>query len=126
MFKAVAISILCAAICAACDDPREPPSTGRLSEEVQCLDQERICAGMPAAAIDQWIAGGGAVRLESARCGYDDNVDRWPARSAAEVLARCNQGSVIAVAGRRVDYAFDISDATIATIKIERRTGAFP
>jgi hypothetical protein len=98
---------------------------GRLSEPASCLDQKKICAGMRAEAIDQWIAGGGAVRIESAACGTHPYDWREFAKTQ-DILNWCDFRPDVRVNGRRVDYSFVLEDGKISSITIQRRTGAYP
>jgi hypothetical protein len=120
--RAAALSVLCLIACAGCNKSREPPAAGPMSEPATCLDEKKVCVGMPATAIDEWIAQGGAVRIRSASCEPDHQ--HWQSMaSTSEVLVWCKTDIRIVVAGRRVDYGFSLADGRISAITIERRRG---
>jgi hypothetical protein len=121
--KATVLTVLFLTTCIGCDDPREPASTGLLSEPVSCLDQQKICAGMQVAAIDQWIASGGATGIEDASCGEIYSRQKFSTTEA--IMKWCGTEPHISVKGRKIDYSFIISDGKISSITIERR-GTFP
>jgi hypothetical protein len=120
--RVAALSLVCLAACAGCDKSHEPPAAGPMSEPVTCLNEKKVCVGMPATAIDEWIAHGGAVRIRSASCEPDHQ--HWQSlASTADVLVWCKTDTHVFVSGRRVDYAFSLADGRISAITIERRGG---
>jgi hypothetical protein len=95
-----------------------------MEEPVHCLDQERICSGMKAPAIDDWVRSGGAVQVDGASCA-PDIYERRRFSNLPAMMAWCPGEAHVHVNGRRVDYVFEVSNGIITAIKIERR-GTFP